>query len=604
MSKAQLPAALARIRNFCIIAHIDHGKSTLADRMLEITGSVDRRDMRDQLLDSLDLEREHGITIKATPVRMQYCADDGESYQLNLIDTPGHVDFAYEVSRAMAACEGALLLVDASQGVEAQTIANLYQALELGLEIIPVINKIDMPAAQTERVRDEIVDLMGVDAGQIVAVSAKNGTGVADLLQVVVDIVPPPQGDEPGPLRALIFDSNYDRHRGVVTHIRVVDGRIAAGDQIRLPGSGKRFESMEVGVFGPQMRATLSLLAGEVGYVATGLKDGFEFVVGDTLLAQRDIESSPLPGYAPAKPMVFAGIYPQDPGDFPALRRALELLRLNDSSLTYQPEESGALGFGFRVGFLGLLHLSIVCERLERDNDLTLIVTNPGVQFEVLLRNGQRRLVDGPGAMPPGNEIDQVLEPWVDISIVTPSNYIGALMELVRLARGSVGRVEAIDPQRVLIEAKAPLGEILVDFFDRLKSSTRGYASLDYHVADYRPVQVQVVDILVNGSRVDALSSILHRDRARNGGLEILSRLRKVIPRQLFQVALQAVVGGRVIARETIPALRKDVLAKCYGGDVSRKRKLLKKQAEGKKRMKMVGQVEIPQEAFTSVLQR
>ena len=595
--------APARIRNFCIIAHIDHGKSTLADRMLELTGQVDQRQMREQLLDSLELEREHGITIKATPVTMHWTLD-GRLYQLNLIDTPGHVDFAYEVSRAMAACEGALLLVDASQGIEAQTIANLYQALDLGLEIIPVINKIDMPAAQPQAARAAIVELMGVDPEEILAVSAKHGTGVRELLARVVAAVPPPQGVGKAPPRALVFDSNYDRHRGVLTHVRVVDGGLAAGDRIRLPGSGNRFEIVEVGTFAPQMQSAESLAAGQVGYVATGLKGGFEFVVGDTLLADGDSGSEPLPGYAPPRPMVFAGIYPQDPGDFPALRRALELLRLNDSSLTFEPEESGALGFGFRVGFLGLLHLNIVRERLERDNDLTLIVTNPGVQFRVQTRSGRQLLVDGPGAMPEGNRIAQVTEPWVELSIVTPGSYLGTLMELVRLARGGIDKVETLDAGRVLMTAQAPLAEILVDFYDKLKSSTRGYASLDYHVVDFRPVEVQVVDILVNGVRVDALSSILHRQRARRDALEILARLRKVIPRQLFQVALQASVGGKVIARETIPALRKDVLAKCYGGDVTRKRKLLKKQAEGKRRMKMVGQVEIPQAAFTTVLER
>ena len=595
--------APASIRNFCIIAHIDHGKSTLADRMLELTGQVEQRQMREQLLDSLDLEREHGITIKATPVTMHWTTG-GERYQLNLIDTPGHVDFAYEVSRAMAACEGALLLVDASQGIEAQTIANLYQALELGLEIIPVINKIDMPAAQPQAAREAIVELMGVDPDEILAVSAKHGTGVRELLEQVIARVPPPEGVAVSPPRALVFDSNYDRHRGVLTHVRVVDGQLSSADRIHLPGSGNRFEIVEVGTFAPHMQPAESLSSGQVGYVATGLKGGFEFVVGDTLLADNAPQSLPLPGYAPPRPMVFAGIYPQDPGDYPALRRALDLLRLNDSSLTFEPEESGALGFGFRVGFLGLLHLNIVRERLERDNDLTLIVTNPGVQFRVLTRDGRRLHVDGPGAMPESNRIAEVSEPWVELSIVTPGNYLGPLMELVRLARGSVDKVETIDAGRVLLTARAPLAEILVDFYDKLKSSTRGYASLDYHVVDFRPVKVQVVDILVNGVRVDALSSILHRQRARRDALEILSRLRKVIPRQLFQVALQASVGGKVIARETIPALRKDVLAKCYGGDVTRKRKLLKKQAEGKKRMKMVGQVEIPQAAFTTVLEK
>ncbi len=595
--------APASIRNFCIIAHIDHGKSTLADRMLELTGQVDQRQMREQLLDSLDIEREHGITIKATPVTMHW-QTGRQQFQLNLIDTPGHVDFAYEVSRAMAACEGALLLVDASQGIEAQTIANLYQALELGLEIIPVINKIDLPAAQPQAAREAIVELMGVDPDEILAVSAKHGTGVRELLGQVIARVPPPDGIAESPPRALVFDSNYDRHRGVLTHVRVVDGALAAGDRIHLPGSGNRFEIMEVGTFAPQMQPADTLNSGQVGYVATGLKGGFEFVVGDTLLADGTPDSQPLPGYAPPRPMVFAGIYPQDPGDYPALRRALDLLRLNDSSLTFEPEESGALGFGFRVGFLGLLHLNIVRERLERDNDLTLIVTNPGVQFRVLTRSGRRLLVDGPGAMPESNQIAEVTEPWVELSIVTPGSYLGPLMELVRLARGSVDKVETLDAGRVLMTAQAPLAEILVDFYDKLKSSTRGYASLDYHVVDFRPVEVQVVDILVNGVRVDALSSILHRQRARRDALEILARLRKVIPRQLFQVALQAAVGGKVIARETIPALRKDVLAKCYGGDVTRKRKLLKKQAEGKKRMKMVGQVEIPQAAFTTVLER
>jgi len=592
------------IRNFCIIAHIDHGKSTLADRMLEITSTISVRDMRDQALDTLDLEREHGITIKATAVRMEYVFDDVRQYQFNLIDTPGHVDFSYEVSRALAACEGAILLVDAAQGIEAQTVANIYKALELDLEIIPAVNKVDMPTARPKEVRAEVADILGVEIDDVLQVSGKTGAGVDELLRTIVEKIPCPDGGIENSLRALVFDSSYDRHRGVMTYVRIVDGKLQPGDRLHLPGANKEFEAVEVGIFTPAFKPVELLSAGEVGYVGTGLKDVHDCPVGDSILSYGDPASNALAGYEPVTPMVFAGIYPTDPGQFPDLRVALETLRLNDSAITFVPEESGALGFGFRTGFLGLLHMEIVRERLEREFDLNLVVTSPTVEYRVTTRDGITTTVEGPGNMPDPSKIDLLEEPWAKLSVVSPAEYIGSVMELVRQARGEVGEIEYLEPTRVLLTYQVPLGELLVDFFDKLKSSTRGYASMDYELMDYRLADIVRVDVLVNGDRVDALSLMTHKSNAVVMARDLLLRLKKLIPRQLFQVALQAAIAGRIVARENVPALRKDVLAKCYGGDVSRKRKLLEKQKEGKKRMKRVGQVDIPQEAFSAVLSR
>ena len=600
--RANIPQA--NIRNFCIIAHIDHGKSTLADRMLEITQTVSRRQMRSQLMDMLDLEREHGITIKAKAVRMTYESLDQEKFQLNLIDTPGHVDFSYEVSRALAACEGAVLLVDASQGIEAQTIANTYMAMELDLEIIPVVNKIDMATARTEAVIGEISEILGYDEPDILAISAKTGVGVLDVLEAIRDRIPPPPGVRSKSLRALVFDSSYDPHRGVMAYVRVVDGSVSAHDSIHLSGTKKQGEALEVGIFSPEFTPVDSLFPGEVGYIGTGLKDVHDCPVGDTIIKAGDVSSNALPGYKPAKPMVFAGFYTEDPGDYYGLRSALEKLRLSDSALVFTPEDSGALGFGFRVGFLGLLHMGIVRERLEREYDLALVTTNPSVQYRVETVDGETIEVDGPGNMPDRGRVAEVREPWADLSIVAPSEYIGAVMELVRQSRGEHGTIEYLEPKRVLLTFKTPLSELLIDFFDRLKSVSRGYASMDYSVTEYRLTDVVRIDILVNGNVVDALSTVANRTNSQKIGRELVQRLRKLIPRQMFQVAVQAAIDGKIIARETVPAVRKDVLAKCYGGDVTRKRKLLERQREGKKRMKRLGNVEIPQEAFTAVLGR
>jgi len=597
-------ADLKRIRNFCIIAHVDHGKSTLADRLIEMTSAVSDRDMREQLLDTLDLEREHGITIKATAIRMEYAADDGEGYQFNLIDTPGHVDFSYEVSRALAACEGAVLLVDASQGIEAQTVAHIYKALELDLDLVPVVNKVDMPSARTEAVKGEIAEVLGVDVGEILELSAKTGAGVREVAEAVVKRLPPPVGDEDRALRALVFDSSYDKHRGVMAYVRVVDGWLQKGDGIRLPGSRQDAEAFEVGIFTPAFQPVDWLTAGEVGYVGTGLKDIQDCPVGDTLLRLGDDAVEALPGYEPAKPMVFAGVYPEHPPDFAALRKGLETLRLNDSALTFEPEESGALGFGFRVGFLGLLHMGIVRERLEREYDLDLVMTNPSVEYEITTHDGTVAMVGRPSELPDRSNLEVVKEPWADLSVVAPAEYIGSVIELVRQVRGEIGEIEYLEPTRVLLSYKVPLAGLLIDFFDRLKSATRGYASMDYELSEYRAADVVRLDVLVNGERVDALSVIADRESGTVRVREIVQRLQKVIPRQLFPVALQGAIGGRVVARENVPAMRKDVLAKCYGGDVTRKRKLLEKQKAGKKRMKRVGQVDIPQEAFSSLLDR
>ena len=599
---------MQRIRNFSIIAHIDHGKSTLADRMLERTGTVSSREMREQLLDSMDLEREKGITIKAQAVRMQYRAADGLDYELNLIDTPGHVDFAYEVSRALAACESAVLVVDAAQGIQAQTLANVYAALDLDLELIPVVNKIDLPAAEPERVARELVDVIGFDPDQILYTSAKSGEGIDAILEAIVQRTPAPTGDPDAPLRALVFDSKYDSYKGVLAYVRVFDGSVRGGQRLRLVQQGTRFEPIEVGVFRPHLEVAPRLSAGQVGYVATGLKSVHESRVGDTVTSERNGATEALPGYRPAKPMVFAGIYPTDPNDYDVLRDALERLTLNDAALAWQPETSVALGFGFRAGFLGLLHMDIVQERLEREFGLQLVATAPSVEYEVTRIDGREILVDGPADLPPPNEISEVREPWMRIAITTPSRYLGQVMELVTSRRGRYQQLQYLDQgaeegeARVLAEFLAPLSEIVIDFYDQLKSRTQGYASLDYQFEGYEPTKVLRLEILVNGDPVDALSTIVQSEGAASKGRQLSSALKELIPRQLFDVPIQAAVGGRIVARETVRAMRKNVLAKCYGGDVTRKRKLLERQKAGKKRMKMLGSVEVPQEAFMAVL--
>ncbi len=590
------------IRNFCIIAHIDHGKSTLADRLLEITGTVSKRNMVEQVLDSMPLEREKGITIKARAVRMSYKADDGETYEFNLIDTPGHVDFTYEVSRSLAACEGALLVVDATQGIEAQTLANTYLALEHDLAIVPVVNKIDLPAAQPELVAEEIQKVIGIPREQIIQASAKEGRGVKEILEAVVHEIHPPAGDPTKPLRALIFDSHYDAYKGVIAYVRIVDGNVAEGDPLLVMATQANTEAQEVGAFAPAMTSTRSLKTGEVGYIATGLKVVRECQVGDTItLAQRPA-AEPVPGYRPVKPMVFAGLFPVESDDYQNLREALDRLHLNDASLIYEPESSVALGFGFRCGFLGLLHMEIIRERLEREYDLSLLMTAPNVEYRVTRTDNETIVVDNPADMPSAGNIKSIEEPWMEISVVTPSRYIGPIMELVTARRGSYKKMDYLDEERVVLGYEIPLGEIIVDFYDQLKSRTQGYASLDYQFSSYREADLVKLDILVNGQPVDALSIITHREKAFYQGRQLVAKLRKLIPRQLFEVPIQAAVGSKVVARETISAMRKNVLAKCYGGDVSRKRKLLEKQKEGKARMKMVGNVEIPQEAFMAVL--
>jgi GTP-binding protein LepA len=592
------------IRNFCIIAHIDHGKSTLADRLLQATGTISERDMQEQVLDDMELEREKGVTIKASAVRMNYAGADGRDYELNLIDTPGHVDFTYEVSRSLAACEGAVLVVDATQGIEAQTLANLFLALDHDLEIIPVINKIDLSSARLEEVAQEIEDLIGIEASTVLPVSAKLGTGVDTLLEAVVQRVPSPSGDRGGMLRALIFDSHYDAYKGVVAYVRVVDGVLRQGDAIRLVNSRREVLPLEIGYFHPRMVAAPTLMAGEVGYIATGLKTIQDVRVGDTvtLAVAATTAVTSLPGYQPVKPMVFAGLYPTDGEDYELLRDALEKLQLNDASLIYEPETSQALGFGFRAGFLGLFHMEIIQERLEREYDLDILATAPSVAYRVRLRDGQTITIDSPADLPDETKVESVAEPWMRVSVFTPAEYIGAIMELTTKRRAEFDRMEYIDQQRVSLEYRMPLSEMIVDFYDLLKSVTRGYASLDYQFDDYRDADLVKLDVLVNGQAVDALSIIAHRDQAYHRGQRLVSRLKEVIPRQLFTVPIQAAVGKRVISRANVKALRKDVLAKCYGGDVSRKRKLLEKQKKGKKRMKMVGSVEIPQEAFMTVL--
>jgi GTP-binding protein LepA len=592
-----------RIRNFCIIAHIDHGKSTLADRLIEATGTLDKRQMREQVLDTLDLERERGITIKLNAVRMQYRARDGETYQLNLIDTPGHVDFTYEVSRSLAACEGAILVVDASQGVEAQTISNLTLALEAGLEILPVLNKIDLPAAEPEKRARELADLLGVSPEEILRVSAKEGRGVPELLEAIVQKIPPPKGDPAAPLRALIFDSYYDRYRGAIPTIRVVDGRITPGMEIAFGSHPEdRYEVAEVGYLRLGHHPTDSLEAGEVGYLVANIRGVGETRVGDTVLDANHPAKTMLPGYREVKSMVFAGLYPTDADQYEELRDALAKLQLNDAALRYEPETSAALGFGFRCGFLGLLHMEIVRERLEREFALDLITTVPNVEYHVYLTNGTMVTVENPSKMPHGSTVDRIEEPYVRAHITAPAEHIGAVMQLGQERRGIYLGMQYLDPTRVQFTWEFPLAEIILDFYDRLKTVTRGYASLDYEFAGYRPSDVVKLDMLINGDPVDAFSIIIHRDKAYEWGKKLAGKLKELIPRQLFEVVIQAAIGSKVIARETIRPLRKNVTAKCYGGDVTRKRKLLEKQKEGKKRMKQLGTVEIPQEAFLAVL--
>lgn len=592
------------IRNFSIIAHIDHGKSTLADRLLEVTGTIDPRKAaaQAQVLDGMEIEREKGVTIKASAVHMLWQAADGQTYELNLIDTPGHIDFAYEVSRALAACEGAVLVVDATQGIEAQTLANLYLALENDLEVIPVLNKIDLATARVEEVRHEVAELLGVPEEDVLAVSAKEGTNVPLLLQAIVERIPPPQGEPDAPLRALIFDSHYDPYKGVIAYVRVYDGAVDGKTPLLMMGTGAKTEPIEVGVFAPEMRPVERLSAGEVGYIATGLKTVREARVGDTITDARRPAAQPLPGYHPAKPMVFASLYPSEADDYAALRDALEKLQLNDASLTFQPESSQALKFGFRCGFLGLFHMEIVQERLEREYNLDLVVTAPSVMYQVLLTSGEEIEVLRPADLPDPSTIKEIREPWMKVQVFTPTEYIGSIMELFRRKRGALVLTETLDPQRVLLTFEIPLAEMVIDLHDKLKSISRGYASMDYSFLGYRADDLVKVDILVNGDPVDALAFIVHRDKAYEKGSLLIRKMKEVIPQQLFEVPIQAAVGGRVLARVNVKALRKDVLAKCYGGDVTRKRKLLEKQKAGKKRMKMLGEVMIPQEAFLAML--
>jgi GTP-binding protein LepA len=591
-----------KIRNFCIVAHIDHGKSTLADRLLEATGSLDSRAMREQVLDSNELERERGITIKLHAVRMGYTAKDGQEYQLNLIDTPGHVDFTYEVSRSLAACEGALLIVDASQGVQAQTLSNLFLALDAGLEIIPVLNKIDLPGAEPDKRRDELVDLLGVDPDTILLASAKDGIGIEPILEAVVETVPPPQGRRDAPFRALIFDSIYDQYLGAVPSIRVVDGMIKPGMEIGFGAHDEVYEVAEVGYQQIQRVPLKELGPGEVGYLTAAIKDVSHTRVGDTILDADDPAEELLPGYQEVRPMVFAGLYPTDADDFEDLREALDRLRLNDAALHYEPETSAALGFGFRCGFLGLLHMEIVQERLDREFGVELITTVPNVKYEVKLTDGEELTVETPTNLPDRGRIESISEPVVKARIMCPSEFIGNVQKLAHDRRGIFLGMQYLDEQRVELEYELPLAEIVLDFYDRLKSGTRGYAAFDYELLEYRADDLVRLDILVNGDSVDAFSVIIHRDKAESYGRELVKRLRELIPRQQFQVALQAAIGSKVVARENVKAVRKNVTAKCYGGDITRKRKLLERQKEGKKRMKQVGSVEIPQEAFLAVL--
>lgn len=590
------------IRNFSIVAHVDHGKSTLTDRLLELTGTVLKRDMVEQVMDQMELEREKGITIKAKAVRMLYTAHDGQEYELNLIDTPGHVDFTYEVSRALSACEGAILVVDASQGVEAQTLANMYLALENNLVVIPVINKIDLPSARPDDIAQDIENLLSYPAEDIIRASAKDGTGVAEILEAVITKIPPPRGDPNAPARALVFDSHYDAYKGVVAYVRVVDGNFHKGDELRMMSNNRAIDAIEVGIFRPKLVESESLQAGEVGYIATGLKSVREVQVGDTLTVATNPSSQPLPGFRPAKPMVFAGFYPVVTNEYPILRDALDKLKLNDAALTYEPETSAALGFGFRIGFLGLLHMEIIQERLEREYDLDMIATAPSVEYHVLKTDGEIITVDNPADLPEPDRIEEIEEPWMKVSVFTPAAYIGTVMDLARNRRGEQSKIEYLDPERVRMDFLLPLSELIIDFYDQLKSRTRGYASMDYQFDTYRGAPLQKLTLLLNEEPVDALSIIVHKDYAYTRGAALAKKLKEVIPSQMFPVPIQAAIGGRIVARETIRAMRKDVLAKCYGGDISRKKKLLEAQKKGKKRMKLLGTVELPQEAFMAVL--
>ncbi|MCI7675602.1 MAG: translation elongation factor 4 [Phascolarctobacterium sp.] len=590
------------IRNFSIIAHIDHGKSTLADRLIEYTGTLSKREMEEQILDSMDLERERGITIKAQAVRSMYKARNGQEYMLNFIDTPGHVDFTYEVSRALAACEGALLVIDATQGIEAQTLANVYLALDNDLEIIPVINKIDLPSADPDHVKKEIEDVIGIDASDAVLCSAKTGLGIEEVLEAIVERIPAPEGDSEAPLKALVFDSKFDAYKGVVLYIRVMEGRIKKGMKIRMMATGAEFEVTEVGYFKPGIVNVEELEEGQVGFFAASIKNVRDARVGDTVTdANRPAERA-LPGYRKATPMVYCGLYPVENSDYDNLRDALEKLQLNDASLVFEPETSTALGFGFRCGFLGLLHMDVIKERLEREYNLALITTAPNVIYEVIRTNGDVEMVDNPSLFPDPTVIDHVEEPYVNATIIVPKDYVGAVMELSQEKRGEYDNMTYLDDTRVMIHYALPLSEIIFDYFDRLKSATRGYASLDYELSGYRYSNLVKVDILLNGEPVDALSAIVHKESAQVRGRQLVEKLRSIIPRQMFEIPVQAAIGNKVIARENVRAMRKDVLAKCYGGDISRKRKLLEKQKEGKKRMKQVGSVELPQEAFMAIL--
>jgi len=592
----------SKIRNFSIIAHIDHGKSTLADRILEYTGALTSREMQQQVLDQMDLERERGITIKLTAVRLTYKADDGEEYILNLIDTPGHVDFTYEVSRSLAACEGALLVVDAAQGIEAQTLANVYLALDNDLEILPVINKIDLPSADPDRVKQEIEDVIGLDASEAVHASAKAGIGIREILEQVIQKVPAPSGDPDKPLKALIFDSHFDPYKGVIIYVRVEDGMIRAGSQIKMVASGKTFEVIEVGAFRPRMTVVDQLDVGDVGFVVAGIKNVKDTRVGDTVTDAKRPTAEPFPGYRRINPMVFCGLYPIDSSDYDDLREALEKLELNDASLRFEPETSSALGFGFRCGFLGLLHMEIIQERIEREFNVPILTTAPSVVFKVTMTSGEVLQIENPSNYPEPGKIEHVEEPYVKASIIVPNDYVGAIMELCQGKRGEFINMEYLDLNRVTLTYEIPLSEIVYDFFDQLKSSTRGYASFDYELSGYKKSNLVKMDILLNGEQVDALSFIVHRDRAYQRGKAICEKLKELIPRQMFEVPIQAAIGHKIVSRETVKAMRKNVLSKCYGGDISRKRKLLEKQKEGKKRMKQIGSVEVPQEAFMAVL--